>query len=113
MVTSDDDGRTWSDHKSTTIRAEPGHILRLRDGRVFITAGTRWKGQCGCSARVVEPEISDLNTAPDIIIRSDSSDPDCGYPWSVELEDGSVLVVYYYVHKDGTRSIEGSILKEQ
>jgi hypothetical protein len=113
MTYSEDDGNTWSEHESTTVRAEPGHILRLRDGRMFITAGTRWQGQCGCTGRVVEPEGGDLNTAEDFIIRNDSSDSDCGYPWSVELEDGSVLVVYYYVHKDGTRSIEGSILKEQ
>ena len=112
MTYSDDDGATWSAHEPTTIRAEPGHMLGLRDGRIFVTAGTRWEGQCGCTARVLDPEGSDMNTAPDIVIRSDSSDRDCGYPWAVELEDGSVLVVYYYVYRDGTRGIEGSILKE-
>ena len=63
-------------------------------------------------ARVLEPEAGDLDTAPEIVVRADSLEPDCGYPWSLELNDGRVLVVYYYVYEDGTRGIEGSVLEE-
>ena len=112
MVESNDSGETWSPWRPTTIRGCPGHMLGLQDGRIFTTVGTRWPGQRGCTARVLEPEGSDLDTAPDLIIRGDSHDSDCGYPWSVELEDGNVLVVYYYVYPDGHRGIEGTIVQE-
>ena len=112
LVESTDGGETWPPWRQTTIRGCPGHMLGLRDGRIFTTVGTRWSGQRGCLARILEPEGSDLDTAPALVIRSDSHDSDCGYPWSVELEDGLVLVVYYYVYSDGHRGIEGTIVEE-
>ena len=113
LVTSDDNGATWTPWRRTTMRGCPGHLLGLRDGRIFATVGTRWEGQRGCLARVLEPEASDLDNAADIVVRNDSSDLDCGYPWSVQLEDDRVLVVYYYTHPDGSRGIEGSVLEER
>lgn len=112
LVASEDGGKTWSPWKLTNLQGSPGHILGLRDGRMFITVGTRWAGQRGCTARVVEPEGHDLESTPDIVIRSDSKESDCGYPWAVELKDGRVLAVYYYVYADGGRGIEGTILEE-
>ena len=111
-VCSDDGGQTWSAWEPTTMRGCPGHLLGLKDGRIFATVGTRWEGQRGCMARVLEPEGEDLDTAPDLVLRSDSHDRDCGYPWAVELEDGRVLVVYYYVYSDGHRGIEGTVVEE-
>ena len=124
IVTSDDDGNTWSPWRMTNIRGFPAHILALVDGRMFVSVGTRRTGQNGCICRICDPEGADLETVPDIPIRSDSlvtwrsstdssfEASDCGYPWAVELSDGRVLVVYYYVYGDGTRGIEGSILEE-
>ena len=94
------------------MRGCPGHLLGLKDGRIFVTVGTRWGGRRGCTARVLEPEGSDINAAADLVLRADSSDPDCGYPWAVELEDGRVLVVYYTTHPDGVRGIEGTVVEE-
>ena len=87
-------------------------MLPLRDGRVFVSVGTRWEGQRGCVVRVADPECSDLDTAPDLIVRSDSTTSDCGYPWAVELSENRVLVVYYYTHRDLHRGIEASIVEE-
>ncbi|MDP6359510.1 MAG: sialidase family protein [Planctomycetota bacterium] len=112
MVYSDDGGETWSEWQKTTIQGCPAHLLKLSDGRILFTVGTRWEGQYGCKAKVLNPAASDLDDAPDIIVRSDSNNSDCGYPWSVELNDGRVLVVYYFVYEDDTVGIEGSILEE-
>lgn len=112
LVTSDDDGASWSPWRFTSMKGCPGHLLGLRDGRILATVGTRWEGQRGCLARVLEPEGGDLDDAPDIQVRSDSADSDCGYPWALELRDGRVLVVYYYTYADGVRGIEGTILAE-
>lgn len=112
IVESNDGGDTWEPWRPTTIMGCPGHMLGLKDGRILVTVGTRWEGQWGCLGRVLDPEGTDMEMAPDFIIRSDSHDPDCGYPWAVELEDGRVLVVYYYVYQDGVRGIEGTVIEE-
>ena len=112
LVYSDDDGRTWSKWRPTMVHGSPGHMLALRDGRIFLTVGTRWAGQRGCSARVLDPEGENIDTAPEIIIRDDARSPDCGYPWSVELDDGRVLVAYWHHFDDDLRGIEGAILEE-
>lgn len=111
-VYSDDGGETWSPWRKTTMEGCPAHMLGLRDGRIFATVGTRWEGQRGCVARVLDAEGGDLDTAPDLIVRADSHGADCGYPWSVELEDGRVLVVYYYTYEDNLRGIEGTVVEE-
>ena len=112
LVHSDDEGRTWSRWRPTRIHGSPAHMLGLRDGRIFLTVGTRWAGQRGCSARVLDPEGGDLESAPELVIRADGRSPDCGYPWSAELEDGRVLVAYWHHYEDDHRGIEGAIIEE-
>ena len=124
LVTSDDDGDTWTPWKRS-VPGYPAHMLGLRDGRIFLTVGTRWDGQAGCLARVLDPEGTELETtpiqttapdlenAPDVIVQSDSFSHDCGYPWSVELNDGRVLVAYWHHYPDNHRGIEGAILAEK
>ena len=112
LVYSDDEGATWSPWRPTAIHGSPGHMLGLRDGRIFVTVGTRWAGQRGCVARVVDPEGSDLDAAPELPIRSDSVSGDCGYPWSVELSDGRVLVVHWHHYADDHRGVEATVVEE-
>ena len=124
LVTSEDDGETWSPWKRS-VHGYPAHMLGLRDGRIFLTVGTRWEGQSGCLARILDPEgteletapifttAPDLETTPDIIIQSDAFSHDCGYPWSVELNDGRVLVVFWNHFSDDHRGIAGAILEEK
>lgn len=112
LVYSDDDGETWSPWHPTMVHGSPGHMLGLRDGRIFLTVGTRWEGQRGCVGRVLDPEGSDLDTVPEFVIEANGLSADCGYPWSVELNDGRVLVVYWHHYPDNHRGIEGAILEE-
>ena len=112
LVHSDDDGQTWSPWRPTHIHGSPGHMLGLEDGRIFLTVGTRWEGQRGCVARVLDPEGSDMDSAPQWVIRDDGRSPDCGYPWSVELGGGRVLIVYWHHYADDHRGIEGAIVEE-
>lgn len=112
LVYSDDDGETWSPWRPTTVHGSPGHMLGLKDGRIFLTVGTRWEGQRGCVGRVLEPEGNDLDAAPEFVIEGNALSADCGYPWSVELNDGRVLVVYWHHYPDNHRGIEGAILEE-
>jgi hypothetical protein len=88
-------------------------MLGLRDGRIFLTVGTRWEPQRGCVGYVLDPEGVDLDTAPAFVIQSSAPSPDCGYPWSVERADGRVLVVYWHHFADDHRGIEAAVLEEE
>ena len=113
LVTSDDDGKTWTPWRATRIHGSPAHLLGLRDGCIFLTVGTRWEGQRGCVGRVLEPEGSDLDTAPEFVISNASISADRGYPWSVELIDGRVLVAHWRHFEDDLRGIEAAFLEEE
>ena len=112
LVESDDDGATWTPWRPTRIHGSPAHLLGLRDGRIFLTVGTRWEGQRGCAGRILDPEGTDLETAPEFVIEDGGLSQDCGYPWAVEREDGSVLVVYWHHYADGHRGIEAAVVEE-
>lgn len=111
-VESDDEGQTWSHWRPTSVWGSPCHMLRLSDGRAFVSVGTRWEGQRGCIVRVANPTCTDLDSTPELIVRSDSATGDCGYPWAVELSGGRVLVVYYYTYRDLHRGIEATLVEE-
>ena len=113
LVTADDDGKTWTPWRATRIHGSPAHLLGLRHGCIFLTVGTRWEGQRGCVGRVLEPEGSDLDTAPEFVISNASISADCGYPWSVELLDGRVLVAHWRHFEDDLRGIEAAFLEEE
>jgi hypothetical protein len=65
----------------------------------------------GIRARILNPECTDFATAPEIVLRDDGGTTDIGYPWSVQLDENRVLVVYYYNIENGPRHIAGTILE--
>ena len=92
------------------FQGHPLHALRLSDNRVLITYGYRHK-PFGIRARILNPECTDFETAPEIVLRDDGGSGDIGYTWAVQLDNNRVLVVYYFNQKNGTRHIAGSILE--
>jgi Neuraminidase (sialidase) len=94
---SGDRGRTWRipddmiGRGLTTLSEHPGHLLRLRDGRILLTYGIR-HGDRGIGARISEDEGKTWGE-PFIIIAYGGNDG--GYPSSVELKDGTIVTAYY------------------
>ncbi|WP_417738712.1 sialidase family protein [Rosistilla oblonga] len=89
---STDGGKTWTAPKSIGIWGLPSHLLRLSDDRLLMTYGHRRK-PLGNQAR-----ISDDNGetwSPPMLIQSDASSGDLGYPSTVELAPGSFATVWY------------------
>jgi hypothetical protein len=86
------------------------HALQLRNGAVFVSYGYR-KKPFGIRAKLCNSDLSDLDTAPEIIICDDAPNGDLGYTHAVELKDGRILLAYYIAGEDGTRRIEGAVLK--
>jgi len=89
---SDDGGKTWSVPKTTGVWGYPSHLLRLRDGRILMSHGHR-RGPIGNQARLSEDD-GHTWSGP-LLISSDAKSSDLGYPTTVELDDNSLITVWY------------------
>jgi hypothetical protein len=112
LVTSEsaDGGRTWSHPVRCPIYSPtPFHALRLADGRVLMSYGYRFR-PFGIRAVLLNPECDNLDTAEEVVLREDGHGSDIGYTSAVQLEDGRVLVMYYYsVPGERHRYIAGTV----
>lgn len=106
---STDGGKTF-EWESMGFQGHPLNGLRLKDNRVLLTYGYRHKPY-GIRARILNPECTDFETAPEIVLREDGGTWDIGYTWATQTEDDNVLVIYYFNQEDGTRYIAGTILE--
>jgi len=93
LFRSDDDGKTWTACEPLSGASQhPGHLTRLKDGRLLATYGNRVKGQLGVLARLSADEGKTwgepLTLVNDML-------GDCGYPASAQMRDGKVLTAYY------------------
>src|SRR5690606_29259578 len=108
-----DDGRTWSEPvKREAYSPSPFHALRLQSGRVLLTYGYRLKPY-GLRARLLDPECNEIDGAEEIVLRDDGPGTDIGYSHAVQLEDGRILITYYYYDEaGGKRYIAGTWCEE-
>jgi hypothetical protein len=92
LFRSQDDGVTWkwSDRLSQR-KQHPGHLLRLRDGRLLLSYGNRVPGQKGVAVRIGSSDGRVWGKPWQIAY----SDGDCGYPSSIERPDGKIVTAYY------------------
>jgi len=108
---SADGGKTWTTARPTEIWGLPPHLIRLSDGRLLVSYGHRRKpfGQRACLS-ADGGKTWDL--AHEILIRDDAASGDLGYPASVQLDDKTILTVYYQIDKPGEKtSLMGTIWK--
>ncbi|MBT4814310.1 MAG: exo-alpha-sialidase [Lentisphaerae bacterium] len=97
LYTSDDDAGTWTRRQQLTGRQQhPGHLMRLKDGRVLLTYGNRLEPK-GIDVRFSDDEGASWGDP----LRVADFQLDGGYPSSVQLPDGRVLTAYY------ARRVEG------
>lgn len=110
IARSTDKGKSFGKWQDMGFQGHPMHVLRLDDNRVLLTYGYRHE-PFGIRARILNPECTDYETAPEIILREDGGNQDLGYPWSIQLDSNRVLVVYYFNDSNDTRYIAGTILE--
>lgn len=89
---SEDGGKTWSEPRSIGVWGFPSHLVRLRDGRLLMTYGHR-RRPFGILARISETNGREWSEA--LTLSSDGFSGDLGYPSTVQLQDGSLLTVWY------------------
>ena len=99
---SSDGGKTWSTPRSIGVWGLPSHLLRLRDGRLLMSYGYR-RPPFGNLARISSDE-GKVWSEP-ITISDDAPGGDLGYPSSVELNDGTILTIWYEVMRDNPKSV--------
>jgi hypothetical protein len=99
---SSDGGKTWSEPHAIGVWGLPSHLLRLKDGRLLMTYGHR-RQPLGNQARV-STDHGKTWSEP-IIVSGDGTDPDLGYPSTVQLDDGSLVTVWYEVVKQFPRAV--------
>jgi hypothetical protein len=96
---SEDGGKTWRTVKTDIVGHPPSSVIRLQDGRLLLTYGYRHP-PFGIRAVVSENDGRTWRTDRTFVLRADGDNFDLGYPRSVQLADGTVVTIYYYVTAD-------------
>jgi sialidase-1 len=99
---SSDGGKTWSEPHSIGVWGLPSHLLKLRDGRLLMSYGHR-RAPLGNQARLSSDNGKTWSEA--MILSGDGISGDLGYPSTVELDDGSLLSVWYQVMEKGANAV--------
>lgn len=93
LFRSSDNGATWQDQQRVTAKNEiNAHLLKLADGRLLLTYGSRIKDQFGVLAKLSADEG---RTWSQPLRLAHSLESDCGYPSSIQRPDGQILTAYY------------------
>ncbi len=99
---SSDGGKTWSIPHSIGVWGFPSHLLKLYDGRLLMSYGYR-RSPFGNQARVSDNDGKTWSKP--ITISDDSPSHDLGYPSTVQLDDGSLLTVWYEKTKESVIAV--------
>ena len=99
---SSDGGRTWAVPHPIGVWGLPSHLLRLRDGRLLMTYGHR-RDPLGNQARLSTDHGRTWSEA--MLVSADGTSSDLGYPSTVQLDDGSLLTVWYERMKRSSHAV--------
>lgn len=99
---SSDGGKTWTIPHEIGVWGLPSHLLRLKDGRLLMTYGYRRKPY-GNQARVSRD--NGITWSEPLIISDDGVSTDLGYPSTVELDDGTLVTVWYERMEGSPRAV--------
>jgi len=100
---SSDGGKTWTEAHPTKIWGLPPHLIRLRDGRLLVSYGHR-RAPFGQRACLSSDGGVTWDLEHEVRIRDDAPNGDLGYPASVQLDDDTVLTIYYQIDKPGEKT---------
>ena len=97
-----DGGKTWTILHATPIWGFPPHLIKLTNGGLLVVYGVRRPiySERACLSK-------DGGKTWDIeneIILCKNINSDLGYPASVQLDDGSILTIYYQIDQKGEKT---------
>ncbi|MHC4872992.1 MAG: sialidase family protein [Planctomycetota bacterium] len=96
LAHSDDNGESWGEMIKSSVWGFPAHAILHSSGKVVLTYGYRNKPK-GTKVKILNADLTDFDTAPEyyVVQYDEEGSGGGGYPYAVELKDGSVLIVYY------------------
>jgi sialidase-1 len=97
-----DGGETWTKPRSIGVWGLPSFLLRLKDDRLLMSYGYRRK-PFGNQARVSHDHGRTWSTP--LTISSDGAGGDLGYPTTVQLENESLLSVWYERMENSSKAV--------
>jgi len=99
---STDGGKTWSVTRKTNIWGYPPHLIKLKNDWLLLSYGVR-KIPYGERACISKDGGKTWDIENEILLSMSATD-DLGYPASVQLDDGSILTIYYQIDKAGEKT---------
>lgn len=99
---STDGGETWSQPRSIGVWGLPSFLLRLADDRLLMSYGYRRK-PFGNQARISSD--NGKTWADPITISDDGASGDLGYPSTVQMDDESLVSVWYEKPAESARAV--------
>ncbi len=94
-LSSNDGGRTWTEPVQITRSWEhPADLTVLQSGNVLLSFGRR-NIPMGCGALVSEDGGRTWDSSREVMLAGDSHSMDCGYPSTVQFDDGRIVTVIY------------------
>ncbi len=93
QMSSDDGGKTWTPPASSNVLGYPPHLLKLNDGRILVSYAVR---RTNPGQRFCVSNDGGKTWDPSNEFRlPEGPSGDLGYPSSAQLNDGSIISVYY------------------
>jgi hypothetical protein len=97
-----DGGKTWTQTKKTNIWGYPPHLIKLKNDWLLLSYGVR-KIPYGERACISKDGGKTWDIENEIIL-SLSDSGDLGYPASIQLDDDSIITIYYQIDKNGEKT---------
>jgi hypothetical protein len=106
---SEDKGKSWSKWKALNVSGSPPHLLLHSSGALICVIGRR---EAPFGQRALVSYDFGESWEDEYVLNDRGIDTDLGYPCSVELDDGSIMTVYYqkYTDENGKTDSKCSIL---
>jgi hypothetical protein len=89
---STDGGQSWTKPRAIGVWGLPSFLTKLQDGRLLMSYGHR-RPPFGNQARISEDEGQTWSEP--LILSADGIGGDLGYPSTVQLDDGSLVTIWY------------------
>jgi Neuraminidase (sialidase) len=110
LLTSRDNGRTWSKPRPVTERMQiPADLIRLKNGHLLMVFGNR-RPPLGSAAMISTDRGKTWRYRQHALLEWSSAVADCGYPSSVQLDDGTIVTMSYSVALKKTRGAHFAIV---
>jgi len=104
---SEDHGRTWGRNRKLLWPQQwPYDATLLKSGHLLVTFGSRTRpGELGAGAMLSKDGGKTWDREHRVMVGWDSLNTDTGYPSTVQLDDGTIVTMYYAV---GTAALPGA-----